>query len=374
MTPPVADPRRLRHLLDAVVVVSSGLDLAAMLERIVESAAELVGARYAALGVLDETRSELCEFVTVGIDDAQRRAIGDLPRGHGILGLLIHEPSPLRLADLGAHPESGGFPPGHPAMTTFLGVPISIRGEVFGNLYLCDKDDGSEFSEVDEQLVVALAAAAGVAIENARLHARTRDVATMEDRDRIARDLHDRVIQRLFAVGLGLQGVERLTDDPALTDRLDAAIDAIDETIKEIRATIFELSAHDAPGSTRSAIGRVVTEVLGPTAVEATVRYEGPVDTAVVGPLADHVVAVVREAVTNVAKHAGASAVSVVVATGDGAVTVDVVDDGVGIGPGAAPGRGLENLRSRAAERRGSCSIETVAGGGGHLRWTAPLG
>lgn len=374
LAPPVADPGQLRHLQDAVVVVSSGLDLAAMLERIVDAAAELVGARYAALGVLDERRTELREFITVGIDEAQRRAIGDLPRGHGILGLLITEPTPIRLPDLSAHPDSGGFPPNHPPMTTFLGVPIAIRGEVFGNLYLCDKVAGGAFTDVDEHLVVALAAAAGVAIENARLHARTRAVATMEDRDRIARDLHDKVIQRLFAVGLGLQGVERLTDDPTLTARLDAAIDSLDETIKEIRATIFELSMHDGPGSTRQAVREAVAEVLGPTDLRATVRFDGPVDTAVVGPLADHVVAVVREGLTNVVKHAGAAAVSVAVGVADGAVAVEVVDDGRGIEVAAPAGHGLENMRSRAAERRGSCSIEAVAAGGSHLRWDAPLG
>lgn len=371
--PAYAGPQQLRHLLDAVVVIGSDLDLAAMLNRIVRSAAGLVDARYAALGVLDDSRTELSEFITIGIDDAQRAAIGALPRGHGLLGLLISDPRPLRLPDLSAHPDSGGFPPNHPPMTTFLGVPVTIRGEAFGNLYLCDKVDGDVFTDVDEELVVALAAAAGVAIENARLHARSRDMATMEDRDRIARDLHDRVIQRLFAIGLGLQGAEHLTSDEVLLDRLNTAIDALDETIREIRATIFELPSHaDKATSTRQLVIDVAAEVFASTSIEPAIRFAGPVDTTVVGSVATHLLAVEREALTNVAKHAGASTVTITVSTSNGHVTLDLVDDGIGIGTDdAASGRGLENMRTRALEHGGDFSIETVGDGGTHLRWSA---
>jgi signal transduction histidine kinase len=374
-TPSLAGPRQLRHLLDAVVIISSGLDLAAMLERIVHAAAELVGARYAALGVLDPSRRELSEFITVGIGDDERAAIGSLPRGHGLLGLLITEPKPLRLPDLQEHPNSGGFPPNHPSMTTFLGVPIVIRGEVFGNLYLCDKRSGDAFTDIDQELVVALAAAAGVAVENARLHERTRAVDTMEDRDRIARDLHDRVIQRLFAVGLGLQGAERLATEPGLRDRLTSAIDILDETIREIRSTIFELGARPEEGSsTRQALSDLVTEVIGSTGIEATVRFEGPVDTVVVGPVVAHVEAVLREGLANVAKHAQATSVAIVVSTSDGRVVLDLVDDGRGLrGEEGPPGHGLVNMRSRAIERGGEFSIENRPGGGLHLRWSAPV-
>src|SRR5688572_20710383 len=163
-------PRSLRRLLDAVMTVGSDLDLASVLHRIVESAVELVDAHYGALGVLDPTRTRLTEFITVGLDDEAYRAIGHLPEGHGILGLLIVDPKPLRLPDLGEHPDSFGFPPHHPPMKSFLGVPVAVRGEVFGNLYLTDKTSAEVFSDIDVELVVALAAAAGVAIENARLH------------------------------------------------------------------------------------------------------------------------------------------------------------------------------------------------------------
>src|SRR5215207_488693 len=238
-----AGPRSLRQLLDAVLTVGSDLDLPAMLERIVEAAVELVDARYGALGVLDDTRTRLAQFITVGLDDETYNAIGHLPEGHGILGLLIVDAKPLRLPDLSEHPDSYGFPPHHPPMTSFLGVPIRVRDQVFGNLYLTDKRSSEVFTDVDEELVVGLAAAAGVAIENARLHARLHELAVVEDRERIARDLHDTVIQRLFATGLSLQGTLRLVgaDPAAATSRIEAAVDDLDLTVKHIRTAIFGL-------------------------------------------------------------------------------------------------------------------------------------
>ena len=205
----------LRGLLQAVLAIGSDLDLEAMLHRIVESAVELVGARYGALGILDEAGVGLAQFLTVGVDDDTHHAIGHLPEGHGILGVLIADPRPLRLPDLRAHPDSFGFPPHHPPMRSFLGVPIKIRDQVFGNLYLTDKVDAAEFSELDEELVVGLASAAAVAVDNARLHVTVQSLALVHDRERIARDLHDTVIQRLFATGLSLQGTVRLVGDNA---------------------------------------------------------------------------------------------------------------------------------------------------------------
>src|SRR5688500_9046177 len=171
----VAGPRGLRQLLDAVLTIGLDLDLPAMLRRITQSAADLVDAKYAALGVLDDSRTKLAQFITVGLDDEQRRAIGHLPEGHGILGLLILDAQPLRLPDLREHPDSFGFPPNHPPMMSILGVPIRVRGEGFGNLYLTDKTSAEVFTDIDEGLVIGLAVAAGVAIENARLSRRGRD-------------------------------------------------------------------------------------------------------------------------------------------------------------------------------------------------------
>src|SRR4051812_36680110 len=233
----------MRQLLDAVLTVGSDLDLAAMLERIVQAAVDLVDARYGALGVLDDTRTRLAQFITVGIDDETHARIGNLPEGHGILGLLIVDAKPIRLPDLHEHPDSYGFPPNHPPMRSFLGVPIRVRDEVFGNLYLTDKTTAEVFTDVDEELVVGLAAAAGVAIDNARLHARLNDLNLVEDRERIARDLHDTVIQRLFATGLSLQASIRLVrgDPDEAERRISGAVDDLDVTVKHIRSAIFGL-------------------------------------------------------------------------------------------------------------------------------------
>jgi GAF domain-containing protein len=237
----VSDPTKLHALLDAVLSIESDLELTTLLTRIVEAAVDLVDARYGALGVLSAAGTGLSEFVHVGIDAKTVEAIGHLPEGKGVLGLLIERPDPLRLADLSTHPAAVGFPPGHPPMTSFVGAPIRVRGGVFGNLYLTDKASGACFDDEDEQLVVALARAAGIALDNARLHAQVRELALLGERERIARDLHDDVIQRIFAVALSLQATEgRVGADPDLAERITDAVDALDETIRQIRTTILE--------------------------------------------------------------------------------------------------------------------------------------
>lgn len=172
----VDDPTKLRRLLEAVLMIEADLELPVLLRHIVEEARLLVGARYGALGVLNEERTGLEQFLTVGLDPDAERAIGERPTGRGVLGLLITDPTSLRLDDLGSHAESYGFPPGHPPMTSFLGVPLRVRAgtEAYGNLYLTDKSSGEAFSDEDEALVEALALAAGIAIENTRLHERVR--------------------------------------------------------------------------------------------------------------------------------------------------------------------------------------------------------
>jgi GAF domain-containing protein len=188
---------KIRRLLDVGRALVSELDTEAVLERILEEARAITGARYVALGVLDEPRGELERFLTSGIDAATHRAIGDLPRGRGVLGVLIEDPRPLRLADVGQHPQSYGFPAGHPPMQRFLGAPIMIRGQAWGNLYLADKQDGSEFTEADEEAAVVLAQWAATAIENARLYEaaeRRRDEAERAVRSlEVARDIADAV-------------------------------------------------------------------------------------------------------------------------------------------------------------------------------------
>ncbi|MBO0693449.1 MAG: GAF domain-containing protein, partial [Acidimicrobiaceae bacterium] len=237
----LSDPGQLKALLDAVLVIESDLDLTSLLRRIVTVATDVAGARYGALGVLDEDRVGLSEFVYAGIDPATAERIGHLPEGRGVLGLLILEPHPIRIRDLAMHPYSAGVPAGHPPMRSFLGVPIRVGGEVYGNLYLTEKQGAEEFSDVDEELVSVLARAAGLAIDKARLHTQLSELTLAEDRERIARDLHDTVIQRVFAVGLSLQALVRRSKDPEFVARLQTAVADLDETIRQVRTTIFAL-------------------------------------------------------------------------------------------------------------------------------------
>jgi signal transduction histidine kinase len=362
-------------LLDAVHTVGSELDLPVVLRRIAEAATELVDARYTALGVLDESRTKLAQFITVGIDEDQKAAIGNLPEGHGILGLLIVDPKPIRLPDLREHPDSYGFPPNHPPMRSFLGVPVRVRDQVFGNLYLCDKAGDDVFSDVDEEMVVALAVAAGIAIENARLHARVADLAMVEDRERIARELHDTVIQRLFATGLGLQSALRITEKPGVAERVQHAIDDLDQTVRDIRSAIFELHTAVAAGrSTRQEILEICADASRALGFDPVVRFDGPVDTGIEDVMAEHLLAVVREALANVARHAHAMSVELRVTARDGLLMLVVEDDGKGLDARAPGGRGLSNMQARADELSGTLSVGPAPDGTGTcVAWAVPI-
>ncbi|HEY4332555.1 MAG TPA: GAF domain-containing sensor histidine kinase [Ilumatobacteraceae bacterium] len=371
----VAGPRQLLRLLDAVMAIGSGQTLAGSLQRITETAAELVDAKYAALGVLDESGSRLAEFISVGLSEVETDRIGARPDGHGILGLLILEPKPLRLPDLHAHPDSFGFPPGHPPMTSFLGVPIRLRDVVYGNLYLTDKADGEPFSDVDQELVVGLAAAAGVAIENARLHEQSRLTALLEERERIARDLHDDVIQRLFATGLSLQAAAQTVRDPLAAQRIMRAVDELDVSIRQVRSTIFELHQRWAPlQSLRTDVLALCDDSAKALGFKPACDIEGPVDSAVTEPVRGHVLLCLREALSNVARHAHASAVRVTLRVDQGHVTLRVADDGVGYRPDPdRPSSGLANMSVRADALGGSFSIDAAPAGGTVVMWQVPL-
>jgi signal transduction histidine kinase len=372
----VAGPRSLRQLLDAVLTIGSDLDLPAMLRRIVEAATGLVDARYGALGVLDATHTSLAEFITVGIDEEGRRAIGDLPSGHGILGLLIVDAKPLRLPDLREHPESYGFPPNHPPMRSVLGVPIRIRDQVFGNLYLTDKTSAEVFTDVDEELAVGLAAAAGVASENARLQARLNDLALVEDRERIARDLHDTVIQRLFATGLSLQGTTRLvtSDPPTATARIEQAVDDLDLTVRHIRTAIFGLeTTRSRTDGVRNRVLGLVREAADSLGFEPRVLLDGPIDTGVSDGTANELVATLREAITNAVKHAHASELYIEVLAADD-LLLRVTDDGIGPPDETSTrGHGLRNMALRAEKLGGTFSLRAAEPTGTLVEWRVPL-
>ncbi len=508
-------------LLEAVTAISSDLDLRSVLTRIVEAATRLTHARYGALGVIGDVGS-LVEFVTTGLTEEERTRIGDLPRGRGILGLLIDRPEAIRLKELAAHEASSGFPPNHPPMTTFLGVPVRIRGTVFGNLYLTEKQDGAEFTEQDQQLVEALARAAGFVIENARAYglserrrqwleasaelnetlqppvqlsdallaitatarsvsgaratallgperaegepvltvscdagdegrvrqvlsrivdqhdlegpeplelviegfeatviplrahlaptgalvalfddgpdalgaeelemlssfadqaglaldraqalADREELAVISDRERIARDLHDVVIQRLFATGLQLQGIASLSGEPEIGGRLDAAVDDLDGTIKAIRGTIFELQNRQRD-SLRAEIRSLVREYVPLLGFAPSVVTSGPIDTAVPQSLRAQLLPVLREAISNVTRHALADKAQVEIHVSDHELVLAVVDDGIGF-PAQAAESGLRNVRRRATALGGSVELAGNDAGGTTLRWRVPL-
>ncbi|HEX9042881.1 MAG TPA: GAF domain-containing protein [Trebonia sp.] len=534
---------RMHGLLEAVIAIGSGLDLEAMLRRIVEAAVDLVDARYGALGVIGEDQ-RLTEFIPVGLDAEQIAEIHHWPEGQGLLGLLIREPRPLRLADIGAHRESSGFPAGHPAMKTFVGVPVRVRDQVFGNLYLTEKRGGGEFTEDDEAVLTALGAAAGVALENARLYEeatrqqrwlrasseltiallsgatpaavlgdltrqalelsgadlvtlalpnedgrrltleyaegegaadarglvvpagkslsgqvlatgepvtvenfavdpRTADVTRLpmghigpavlfplgtpgnvrgvltvgqaqgrppltpgaasvvaafaaqaaialeladrradaerlsvfEDRDRIARDLHDLVIQRLYATGMSLEGAMTMITKREAADRVRNAVDAMDDTIRDIRATIFALQSRGRANAPRLraeivALADEMTRMLG---FAPALRLGSRLDSLASGELSEQVIAVLREALSNTARHASATRVDVTVDTDNaGLLTVLVRDNGRGVGE-TSRRSGLANLAERAERLGGKLRVSPAEGGGTELEWKAPV-
>ncbi|MGW7434626.1 GAF domain-containing protein [Streptomyces sp. NPDC054849] len=534
---------RVHSLLEAVVSVGRELDLAQVLRRIVEAAALLVDADYGALGVIGPDGRTLSQFLTVGLTEKEIAEIGPLPAGHGLLGEVIHHPEPLRLTDLGAHASSYGFPAHHPPMRTFLGVPIRVRDEVFGNLYLTDKRGGIDFDTEDETVISTLSVAAGVAIDNARLyessqrqqrwlranaeitesllsgssrpavleliarraqeitaarladiampvagaeglvvefavgadsearqglvvpiagtlsgaahrtgrsvaspHAsdddrypadvqvqdglgpavavplgttagasrgvlllarptggpafgegeleplvafagqaalalelaeRRRDaeqIALLEERDRIARDLHDLAIQRLFATGMTLQSAARLIEHEGAAERVGRAVDDLDETIKIIRSTIFGLRTKDresGPGL-RARAARAIGDAATALGHPPRLSMEGLLDTDVPPQIADHVMAVLGELLSNAARHAQSTRVGVILKAAPGEITLTVSDNGRGI-PVQGRRSGLRNLAERAKGLGGTFTVDAPDEGGSRLVWRAPL-
>jgi signal transduction histidine kinase len=531
---------RAHALLEAVVAIGTHLDQEVVLRQIVEAAVQLVDCRYGALGVIGEG-GRLVEFVPVGVDEEEIRRIHRWPEGRGLLGELINNPQPLRLTEMSADPRSVGFPTGHPPMKSFLGAPVRIRNEIYGNLYLTEKNGGADFDEDDEALLLALAAAAGVAIENATLYAEarrqqqwlranaevtqrllseqepgqvlefvtqqalemagadlvvlalpvgspdqlviehavgtradealglvlptassasgivmangkpmtvadfttdqrvaqvarenlqlgpavlvplgspgnvrgvltagrhrgamplsppavemlvtfaaqagiglelaehrrdTQRLALFEDRDRIARDLHDFVIQRLFATGMSLQGSTGLIGDPEAASRVRQAVDALDETIHDIRSAIFTLQSRPASGTAgvRAQILTVIEEMTGPLGFRPAARIDERLDTAVPAEITVHLLAVLREALSNVARHAQASQASIDIDAGQ-ELTLTVRDNGRGIGT-TSRRSGLGNLSDRARELGGELRIRADDGSGTRLDWRIPL-
>ena len=371
--------QRRRRLVEAGIAITSELSLDAVLQTLIRIAAELTGARYSALGVIDRGGRELERFVTFGIGEADRAAIGELPRGRGILGVLIEDATPLRLDDLMADPRAVGFPPNHPPMRSFLGVPVMTRGVAFGNLYLAEKQPEGSFTDEDQEIVTLLAAQAAVAIENAgsvRRDALRRAVRAQEaERKRLARELHDETGQALTSILLGLAAVESSKSAEEAHAAAGELRSLVVETLQSVRRLAVELrpSALDDFGL-EPALRR-----LG-----ATVREGGTLDVQVETRLgavrlpADVETAlyrIVQEALTNAVKHAGANHVSVVVTRKSTSVHVMIEDDGSGFDLRAAstPGLGLLGMRERVELLDGTFEIDTAPGAGTTLIVELPL-
>ncbi len=373
----IDDPGQMQALLDAVLSIGSDLELPNILRRITEAACRLTGARYGALGVIDPSGSGLSDFVHVGMDEDVVEGIGRQPVGEGLLGVLILDPKPLRTADLTSHPDACGFPPGHPRMRSFLGVPLGVHGEVFGNLYLTDKQGAAGFSEDDEALVLALAGAAGIAINNAHMQRRLGSLSVTAERERIARDLHDTVIQRLFATGLALQSVLPGIGDPEVRDRLEEAVSSLDDTIRQVRTTIFALEPPpEAAGGVRRQVLRICAEAGETMGFDPEVRFVGAIDRFVTPTIASQLLPTLREALSNVVRHSKARRAEVELSVTD-EVRLLVADDGVGPEATAVVsdrrGRGLANMAGRAASLGGAMTVSARRTGGTELVWTVPV-
>lgn len=373
------DEHALRRLLRAGRYLVSDLDLDSLLGRVLETAVEITGARYAALGVLNEDRSGLASFIYRGIDEQARGRIGDLPSGRGVLGVLIDDPKPLRLAEVSSHPDSFGFPDGHPEMNGFLGVPVIVHGEPWGNLYLTEKAGSAPFDEADEAVIVVLAEWAAIAIGNARSVAAERLRLTMDaaEQERLqwARELHDESLQGLAAIRLMLAGGRR-QGGAGLESAADRALEQIDAEIAAMRALISDLrpDSLDRLGVAAALDGlarRVEARSKGvQIEVEADRKVRGRFDQAV--EIAVYRVA--QEAITNAIRHGLAERIRVALAPRDGDIELRVMDEGAGFDPEAADlGFGIVGMTERAELAGGSIAIESAPGGGATVRMRLPI-
>ncbi len=361
---------RLSQLFEAAAQVAGQADLRALLRTIVATATELTGAHYGALGILG-SHGVLVEFLWVGLDQEAAARIGPPPKGLGVLGTITRMGKTVRLDNIADHPDSVGFPAGHPPMDTFLGVPVRAGNQVFGNLYLTNKPGG--FTDEDETMVEALALIGGAAVSTVQLHERLRRVAVVEDRERIARDVHDQIIQDLFAVGLSLQGLSLKSDSGDVRENLQANVQRIDDAIAALRGFIFDLRQIPEERDVRTELLELVEELGEPYGCTPEVIVAGNM-----GALPDDVLAalfhIVKESTSNALRHANTDEISVNVLADGGRLVVQVTDNGVGFDPASVErGMGLENLRRRAEDIGGTFHVQAAVGRGTTVRVELPL-
>ena len=360
---------RLPELIEAAAAVVGAGDLEQVLRRLVAEAKGATGARYAAPGVIGE-HGVLTDFLHDGLTDEQTARIGALPTGKGVLGTLVREKRTIRLDSIADHPDSYGFPPNHPVMRTFLGVPVAAGGKAFGNLYLTEKEGG--FTDDDVMLVEALSRIAGSAVTTARLQERLRSIAVGEDRERIARDLHDSVIQDLFAVGLALQGIAERVTDPAAASTIEGSVDRLDLVVESLRAYIFQLRTIGDRRQLDDRLQELVSR-MG-SAYPASVTLEIAVESLPTAQLEDEVVKFVNEALSNALRHSRGTRVDVAVGADVHSARVVVSDNGSGFDPSqAVTGMGLANLRARADRLGGEVKVKSEEGSGTIVEVRLPI-
>ena len=371
------DAAALNAVDEATRAIAGLLDVEEALQLIVERVRTLVGARYAALGIVGPD-DQIQRFITSGMTPAERAAIGSLPHGRGLLGLIIRQERSYRIPTIAAHPDSSGFPSNHPPMTTFLGVPIISGGRSVGNFYLTDKAGGAEFTPTDQRLVELFALHAGIAIDNARLHEAAADYAIVQERDRIGRDLHDGIIQSLYAVSLSLEDVPEImaTSPSEAEGRVDAAIDSLQASIRELRNFIYGLRPESLDGADVPAgIVALAEQFRHNTLVDVELEVDPNAGRDIRREDGAELLQLVREALSNAARHAHARRLVVTFRREPNGTMLVVADDGVGFdasAPMVAGHDGLGNMRARAEAIGGTIRIESASGKGTRIIVTLP--
>ena len=368
--------RQLEALNQAAIAIVGELSLDNVLQKIVNSARDLVGARYAALGVTNADGA-METFVYSGMSVDEAALMDHLPRGFGLLGAIVREKRPIRVPRIEDDPRSAGFPPNHPIMVSFLGVPIVGGRQVFGNLYLTDKLNAPEFTAADQNIVEMFAAHAAIAIQNARLYEQVSRLAVVEERARIGMDLHDGIIQSIYAVGLTLESVKLvIPGQPDKADKLlDRAIEGLNDTIRDIRNFILDLRPQRFRGDVDVGISRLVREFQANAMVPVQLDVDQDVVASLPTPVARAIFLTTQEALANIARHARATQVSVGARRMGGQIELVVVDNGRGFDidtQNQTIGHGLSNMRARAEELQGSCTIWSEPGQGTRIELSLP--
>ena len=349
--------------------IAGVLDLDRVLQLITDRVRELAHAQYAALGIVDQ-EGGIDRFITSGVSRAERERIGPSPHGHGLLGVIVAASHPIRVHDISVDPRRYGFPAHHPPMQSLLGVPVEARGRSIGRLYLTNKLPSGDFTEDDERMVEMFALHAGIAIENARLHEQVQRLAIVEERERIGRDLHDGIIQSIYAVGLSLEDVgELMVDEPdEARRRVERAIDSLDQSIRDIRNFIFGLRPEllEQAGLI-GGLAALADEFRVNSMVDVDIETYGVEESDLSPDQTGELLSIAREALSNIARHSKATRGNVRVEAHDGTVRLTVSDNGVGFTPDTQRGpshQGLINMRARATAMGGNLQLHSEPGAG----------